>query len=114
MGSVIQNHLNKYANFGPLSFKCMRDSQPQCCIQQRKSLKKTRNATNGDKHINEASKQTFASNLFKILCKYTLNMLSNWKICFNALTIQNYDQFLCILNQKNEIVQKMTYTNLPV
>ena len=40
----------------------MRDSRPQRCFQPHKSLKLTRNATNRDKHINEALKQTFANN----------------------------------------------------
>ena len=55
--------------------KCIRDSKPQGCVQQHKLLKVIRNATNRDKHINKASKQTFANFLFKILCKYT-------KVCF--------------------------------
>ena len=66
----------------------MHDKKPQRCVQQHKSLKETRSATNGDKHINEASKQTFANNLFKILCKYYEDMLSNWNICFNAFNIR--------------------------
>ena len=61
--------------------KCTRESKPQRCVQQHKLLKVTRNATNRDKHINEASKQIFANNLFKISCKYMQSMLSNWKIC---------------------------------
>ena len=35
----------------------MRDSKPQRCVQQHKSLEVTGNATNQDKHIYEASKQ---------------------------------------------------------
>ena len=42
----------------------MRDSKPQRCVQQHKLLKMTQSATNRDNHINEASKQTFANNLF--------------------------------------------------
>ena len=42
----------------------MRDSKPQRCVQHHKSLKVTQNAINRHKHINEASKQTFANNLF--------------------------------------------------
>ena len=57
----------------------MRDSN-----QQHKSLKVTRNTTNRDKHINEASKQAFANTLFKLSCKYTQDMLSKWKICSNV------------------------------
>ena len=45
---------------GSVNLNCMRDSKPQRCVQQHKSLKATRNLTNRDKHINEASKQTFA------------------------------------------------------
>ena len=59
-------------SFGPVwqlffvTLKCMRDSKPQCCVQQHKSLKVTRHGTNRDKNINEALKQIFANNLFKI------------------------------------------------
>ena len=38
--------------------KCMRDMEPQRCVPHHKSLKVTRNATNRNKHLNEASKQT--------------------------------------------------------
>ena len=69
----------------------MRDSEPQSCNQQHKQLKVTQNATNRDKHINEESEQVFADNLFKISCKYTQDMLFNWKICFNVFNIQTYD-----------------------
>ena len=44
----------------------MHDSKTQRRIQQHKLLKGTRNVTNRDKHINEALKQIFANNLFKI------------------------------------------------
>ena len=70
----------------------MRDSKPQRCVQQHKSLKVTRNATNQVKHINEASKQIFAYSYVKISCKYTQSMLSNWKICFNVFYIRTYDE----------------------
>ena len=43
---------------------CMRDIKPHRFVQLLKLLKVTRNATNVNKHINEASKQTFANNLF--------------------------------------------------
>ena len=56
----------------------------------------TLNATNGDKRINEASKQTFDNNLFKVSCKYTQDMFSSEKICFNVVNLQNYDEFLYI------------------
>ena len=82
----------------------MRDSKPQRCVQQHKSLKLTRNAGNSVKHINEASKQTFANNLFKILYKYTQGMLSNWKICFNVINIRTFDELLCNLGKINETV----------
>ena len=72
----------------------MRDSKPQRCVQQLKSLKVTRNATSRDKHINEASKQTFANNLFKKSCKNTKGLLSKWKICFNVINKQTYDKLL--------------------
>ena len=47
-------------------FKCRRDNKPQNCVQKHKSIKVRQNAANRDKHINEASKQIFASNLFKM------------------------------------------------
>ena len=53
----------------------MRNSKPQRCIQQHKSLKMTRNPTNRDKHINEASKQTFPAISFK--CH-----VNTRKVCF--------------------------------
>ena len=82
-------------SFGPVchlwfvAFKCMRENRPQ-----QKSLKVTRNATNRNKHINEASKQSFANNLIKKSCKHTQGMLSNWKICFNIFKIRTYDENL--------------------
>ena len=84
----------------------MRDSKPQRYVQQLKTLKVTRKARNGDKHINEASNQIFANNLFKLLCKYTQGMLSNRKICFNVLSKQYYNDVLCILSKINESVNK--------
>ena len=71
-----------------VTLKSTRDGKPQRCVQQHKSLKVTRNATNRDKHINEASKQIFANNLFKISCKSMQSMLSNWKIVFNVMNIR--------------------------
>ena len=82
----------------------MRDSKPQRCVQQLKSLKVTRNATSRDKHINEASKQTFANNLFEKSCKNTKGMHSKWKICFNVINVPTYDKLLCNLSKLNETV----------
>ena len=70
-----------------VTVKCMRDSETQCSFQQHKSLPVKRNATNEDKHINEASKQIFANNLFKISCTYTRIVLFKRKICLNALNV---------------------------
>ena len=75
----------------------MGESKPQSCFEQHNSLKVTQNATNRDKHINEASKQIFAINVFKVPCKYTHGMLSNSKICFNVSNLRAYDEFLCNL-----------------
>ena len=86
---------------------CMRDIKPQRFVQLFKLLKVTRNATNVNKHINEASKQTFAN-------KYTQGMVFNRNICGNAFNIRNYDEFVCILSKINKTVQKVTYTNFPV
>ena len=66
----------------------MRDSKPQRCVQHHKLLKVTQNAINRDKHINEASKHTFANNLFEILCKYTQGMVFNRNSCVTR-TINN-------------------------
>ena len=70
----------------------MRDIKPQRFVQLLKLLKVTRNATNVNKHINEASKQTLANNLFKISSEYTQGMVFNAKICFNAFNIRTYDE----------------------
>ena len=67
----------------------MHDNKPQ-----HNSLKVTGNAKNRDKHINEASKQTFANHIIKISCKHTQGMLSIWKICFNAYNTRTYDELL--------------------
>ena len=97
-------------SFGPLcqlrsvKFNCMRDSKPQRCIQHHNPLKVKRNGTNRDKHKNEALKQTFATNYFKISCKYTQGMLSNWKVCFNVCNIRIFDESLCNLGNVNETV----------
>ena len=81
----------------------MRDSKPQ-----HKSLKVTRNATNRDKHINEASKQIFADNLLKVSCKYRQGMLSNCRFCFNVFNIRIYDELLCNLSNIIETVKGRT------
>ena len=83
----------------------MRDSKPQRCVQQHKLLKMTQSATNRDNHINETSKQSFAYDFFKISCKYSQAMFSNWKIFFNVFNIRNYDDFLCNLSKFVEAVQ---------
>ena len=71
----------------------------------------TRKTTNRNKHINEASKQTFANIIAKISCKYMQNMSSNWKICLNIINISTYDKSLNNLSKTNEIVQFTTCTN---
>ena len=84
-----KNNLQVTGSFGPvcqlwsIKLKCMRDSK-----QQHKLLKVTQNTTNRDKHINEASKQAFANNLFELSWKYTQDMLFKWKICFNVFNIR--------------------------
>ena len=79
----------------------MRDSKPQRCVQQHILLNVARNAENQDKHINEATKQTIANNLFKISCKYTQGMFSIWKICFNVINVRTYGEFLYNLSKTN-------------
>ena len=75
--SVIQNSFGLVCQLRSVTLKCMRDSKPQPCFEQHKSLKVTQNATNRDKHINEASKQIFYNNLFKVSSKYMQGMHSN-------------------------------------
>ena len=89
----------------------MRDNKQQRCVQQHKSLKVTRNATNGDKHINEAFEKSFAITQFTISSKCAQGMLSYWKIFFNAFNIRVYDEVLKALSQINETVQRLTYTS---
>ena len=89
----------------------MRDSKPQRCVQQNKSLKVTPNATNRDKYINEASKQIFAKSLIKISCNYTQDMPSILKICFYVFNIRTFDEFLCNLSKFNEIEKVTTSTH---
>ena len=84
----------------------MRDNKTQRCVQQHKSLKVTRNATNKDKHINETSKQIFANNLFKLSYRYIKGMLSNWKICFNVINIRTYDEPLCDLSKITKLYEE--------
>ena len=43
----------------------------------------------------EASKQTFANNLFKMSCNNIQGMLSNWKLCLYVFNIPN-DEKLCV------------------
>ena len=79
-------------SFGPvcqlssITFKCMRDSKPQRCVQHHKSLEVTQNAINRDKPINEAFKQIFANNLVKISYKNMQDKPFNWNVCFNVFT----------------------------
>ena len=67
--SVIQTHLDQSANFGMLSTNAC-DSKPL-----HKSLKVTRNATNWNNYINEASKPKFANIFFKLY--------NTRKVCFS-------------------------------
>ena len=78
----MQFHLDQSAHFGLLPLNVCVKNRPQ-----QKSLKVTRNATNRNKHINEASKQSFANILIKKSCKHTQGMLSNWKISLNVFNI---------------------------
>ena len=79
-------------SFGPvrqlsfITFKCMRDSKPQRCVQHHKSWEVTQNAINRDKPINETFKQIFANNLVKISYKNMQDKPLNWNVCFNVFT----------------------------
>ena len=92
------NSLGPVCQLWFVNYNCMRDSKPQRCVQQHNSFKVARNATNPNKHINEASKQAFANNLLKIFSKYTQSILSNWKICCNVINTRTYDELLCNLS----------------
>ena len=64
--------------------------------------------------MNEASKQIFANNLFKMSCKYTQGILSKWKICFNVINIRTYDELLSNLSKILETVKQTTCNNFTV
>ena len=75
----------------------MRENKPQ-----QKSLKFTRNATNRNKHINEASKRSFANNLSK-------HHVNTRNVCFPigrfvSMSSTYYDKSLSNLNETNETV----------
>ena len=80
------NSTGNTKSFGPvcqlwsITFKCMRDSKPQRCVQHHKSLKVTQNPINRDKHINEAFKQIFANDLVKISYKNMQGKPFNWNV----------------------------------
>ena len=101
----------RFCQLWSVTLNCKRDSKPRRCVQQHKSLKLKRNAKNRNKHINEASKQTFANILFKILCTNMQNMLSDWKICLKIINISTYDKSLSNLRKISENVQFTTCTN---
>ena len=84
--TVIQISFGPVCQLSSITFKCMRDSKPQRCVQHHKSLKVTQNAINRDKHINEALKQIFANNLVKISYKNMQGKPFNWNVCFNVFT----------------------------
>ena len=65
-----------------VTLKCKRENRPE-----QKLFKVTQNATNRNKHINEASKQNFANNFIKISRKHTQGFLPTIKICFNNFNI---------------------------
>ena len=109
----MQIHSDQSANFGRLHINvCVAVSQ--CCLQQHKSLKVTRNATNPNKHLKEACKQNFAKNMCKTSCNHAQGMLSNWMSCFNATSLPKFDNVWCVLSKTEESVQKTTNTNFPV
>ena len=93
-------------SFGPVcqlwsvNHKCMHDSKPQ-----HNSLKVTGNAKNRDKHINEASKQTFANNLFKILCKHARYAFQLENL-FQCNQYKTYDELLWNLSKKIKTYRK--------
>ena len=85
----------------------MRDSKPQRFVRQHESLKVTRNATNQDKHVNEASKQMLVNISFKRSCKNTQIMFYNWNICFNVIKVQIYEKSLCNMSKIGKEVMTM-------
>ena len=64
--------------------------------------------------MNEASKQIFANDLFKMSCKYTQGIFSKWKICFNVINIRTYDELLSNLSKIFETVKQTTCNNFTV
>ena len=78
----------------------MRNSKPQ-----HKSVKVTRNATNRNNYINEASKPNFAKIFFKLSNhSYTQGMPFNGKICFIVFNKRNYDEMFCNFKNYKETV----------
>ena len=84
----------------------MRNSKPQLCVQMHESLRVTQTATNWVKHINEASKQIFASNLFKISCKYTQGSFSKRKTLFKILIYELMTKCCAIWVKKKKMFKK--------
>ena len=85
-------------SFGPVwklrsvTLKCEHVKKPQRSVKQHKLSKVKLNATNRDKHKNEAPNQTFGNNFFKMSFSYAQCMFSNWKICFHVFNIQTSDK----------------------
>ena len=81
----------------------MRDSKPQRCVQQEKSLKVTRNATHKNKHINEASKQilpTVSSKCHIVHARYAFQL----EDLLHCLQYTNLRQMFVKFEQNNETV----------
>ena len=41
-------------------------------------------------------------------------MFSNWKICFNVINMQSYDESLCKFGKPNDFVRYTTWTNFSI
>ena len=79
----------------------MRDSKAQRCVQQQKSLKLTQIATKRDKHINEASKQTFLT----IFSKCHVNTR---KVCFLVGKFVSMSSIYNLMTKSSVICLKIT------
>ena len=94
---VMQTHLDQSASFYPLLWNVYVTASRNFSFNSINPWKWPNLQQIEKKHINEKSKHVFADNFFKISCKYTQDMLSNWKICFNVFNIRTYGEFLCNL-----------------
>ena len=99
-------------SFGPvcqlssITFKCMRDSKPQRCVQHHKSLEVTQNAINRDKPINEAFKHIFCQQCGENIIQKTCKVSLSTGMFVSMYSHNELDQVFRILCKISETVQK--------